>query len=95
MNTLEFQTLALNNRKHTSTLDYDSEGNEILKELSDSGSSEEIRDKGDLTSNESLNESYNEDTPAAPVPAPLYVDAPYWYKFGGVMVQFPANAIGK
>lgn len=91
---------------YTSALDYDSEGNEILvdytkdplKDEPSDESSDESRRRGgditDLTSNESLNESYNEEGPIVPQDAPLHVDAPYWYKFGALMVQFPANIIG-
>jgi hypothetical protein len=79
-----------------SFLDYDSEGNEITRDPkfdSSEDSDDDTRDTGDLTSNESLNESYTEDH-LPPQLAPLHVDAPYWYKFGALMVQFPANLLG-
>lgn len=100
--TVEFQSIRSVNSSSShfnSLLDYDSEGNEIPRDLKldsseDLSDDDDARDTGDLTSNESLNESYNEDNPIIPQPAPLHVDAPYWYKFGASMVQFPANLLG-
>lgn len=94
--TVEFASIndGTKGRRYTSALDYDSEGNEVLRQFTEESSDEDTRDKGDLTSNESLNDSYNEDIPVIPQPKSLHVDAPYWYNFGALMVQFPANIIG-